>query len=89
MKLFDYDDTDINSIYSYAKKLEGMTFYEVLGEYERSPIKSYGGKLYDAYANFENMVVREKNSRIWSWDIFERQSERSIGQFHRKILFWL
>ena len=28
--LFDYDDTDINSIFEYAKKLEGMTFQQVM-----------------------------------------------------------
>ena len=41
MKLFDYDDADINSIYSYAKKLEGMTFHEILDEYEQIMIEEY------------------------------------------------
>lgn len=47
MQLFDYDDSNIKSVYSYAKKLEGMTFNDILEEYERSPIKKYGAKLYD------------------------------------------
>ncbi len=39
--LFDYDDTDINSIFEYAKKLEGMTFQQVIEEYNRSPKNFY------------------------------------------------
>lgn len=39
--LFDYDDRSIESIFDYAKKLEGMTFQEVLDEYEKSVQKSY------------------------------------------------
>lgn len=39
--LFDYDDTNIESIYNYAKKLEGMTFQEILDEYESSDAKYY------------------------------------------------
>ena len=31
--LFDYDDTNIDSIFEYAKKLEGMTFQQVIEEY--------------------------------------------------------
>lgn len=39
--LFDYDDRDQESIFNYAKKLEGMTFKEVLSEYNNSRQKSY------------------------------------------------
>lgn len=39
--LFDYDDTDINSIFEYAKKLEGMTFQQVIDEYNHSPKNFY------------------------------------------------
>ena len=39
--LFDYDDTNIDSIFKYAKKLEGMTFQEVLDEYKKSSQKIY------------------------------------------------
>ena len=84
MKLFDYDDTDINSIYSYAKKLEGMTFHEVLDEYERSPIKSYGGKLYEAYANFENMVVREKTVEYGFGASLNDKAKGQLGNFIEK-----
>ncbi len=39
--LFDYDDRDAESIYEYAKKLENMTFNQVLEEFEKSNIKQY------------------------------------------------
>lgn len=39
--LFDYDDTNIESIYSYAKRLENMTFREILEEYNNSSKKHY------------------------------------------------
>ena len=39
--LFDYDDKDKDSIYQYAKKLEGMTFREIVDAYNESPIKQY------------------------------------------------
>lgn len=39
--LFDYDDTDVKSIFNYAKKLEGMTFQQVLDEYNNSSQKYY------------------------------------------------
>lgn len=87
MKLFDYDDTDINSIYSYAKKLEGMTFHEVLEEYEKSPIKSYGGNLYDAYANFENMVVREKTVEYGFGASLNDKAKGQLGNFIEKYYF--
>ena len=39
--LFDYDDSNLESIYNYAKKLEGMTFREILNEYNNSIQKFY------------------------------------------------
>ena len=39
--LFDYDDGSIDSIYAYAKRLEGMTFQDILNEYEKSINKYY------------------------------------------------
>ena len=39
--LFDYDDSNLESIYNYAKKLEGMTFREILNEYNNSTQKFY------------------------------------------------
>ena len=34
--LFDYDDTSEDSIYQYAKKLEGMTFQQIMDEFNNS-----------------------------------------------------
>ena len=34
--LFDYDDRSIDSIFEYAKRLEGMTFNEISDEYNHS-----------------------------------------------------
>lgn len=39
--LFDYDNKDKDSIYQYAKKLEGMTFREIVQNYNDSPVKQY------------------------------------------------
>lgn len=39
--LFDYNNKSEKSIYDYAKKLEGMTFREVLDEYKDSMYKTY------------------------------------------------
>ena len=39
--LFDYDDSNLDSIYNYAKRLEGMTFREILNEYNNSIQKFY------------------------------------------------
>ena len=39
--LFDYDDRDQNSIFEYAKKLEGMTFQDIFDEYNKSLQKNY------------------------------------------------
>lgn len=58
MRLFDYDDSDIESVYSYAKNLEGMTFKEILEEYEKSPIKSYGTNLSDIDQYSGSMIVK-------------------------------
>lgn len=41
MKLFDYDDRSVESIYEYAKQLEGMSFQDILDEYENSRQKEY------------------------------------------------
>lgn len=41
MELFNYDDSDIKSIITYAKKLEHKTFREIVEAYEHSDIKIY------------------------------------------------
>ncbi|WP_206407301.1 Sau3AI family type II restriction endonuclease [Massilimicrobiota sp. An105] len=39
--LFDYDDNDIKSIYSYAKKLESRTFRDIKKEFDDSGLTYY------------------------------------------------
>lgn len=39
--LFDYNNKNKDSIYQYAKKLEGMTFRDIVDAYNESPIKQY------------------------------------------------
>ena len=87
VQLFDYDDTDINSIYSYAKKLEGMTFHEVLDEYERSPIKSYRDKLYDVCDSFANMVVKEESVSYDTGVSLNDKAKGQLGNFIEKYYF--
>ena len=82
MKLFDYDDTDINSIYDYAKKLEGMTFREVLGEYEISPIKSYSDK-----DKFETITVKEETSGYSTDVALNKKAKGQLGNFIEKYYF--
>ena len=42
--LFDYDDRSLESVYNYAKKLEQMTFNQILDEYNKSDTKKYINK---------------------------------------------
>jgi len=43
--LFNYDNTNEQSIFEYAKKLEGKTFKEILNEYNHSLYKSYKDRI--------------------------------------------
>ena len=40
-QLFNYDDSDIQSILDYSQKLLGNTLRDVIAEYEVSPYKTY------------------------------------------------
>lgn len=80
MKLFDYDDTNIDSVYSYAKKLEGMTFSEILKEYENSPIKAYGEDLYDSSSIEESPIIKESPADYLEDEIKSKNNTNSKGQ---------
>lgn len=60
MKLFDYDDADKDSIFNYAKKLEGKTFEDILTNYERADVKKYRNN-YDPKMEEENHSIYEQN----------------------------
>lgn len=87
MRLFDYDDTDIESIFSYAKKLEGMTFHEVLAEYERSSIKSYSNTLHDTYNNFDSIMVKEESTIYGADETLNERAKGQLGNFIEKYYF--
>lgn len=53
--LFDYDDRSTESILNYAKKLETMTFRNILEEFEKSPRKKYINR----YENTIHTVAEE------------------------------
>lgn len=59
----------------------------MLDEYERSSIKSYGEKLYDAYAYFENMVVREKTVEYDTGASLNDKEKGQLGNFIEKYYF--
>ena len=40
-QLFDYDDSDINSVVDYSKVLLNYRFGQIVEEYQRSPYKTY------------------------------------------------
>ena len=75
--LFDYDDTNIDSIFKYAKKLEGMTFQEVLDEYKKSSQKIYINPLQASneisdYDNSYNDTLPSKGAKGQLGNILER-----------------
>ena len=75
--LFDYDDTNIDSIFKYAKKLEGMTFQEVLDEYKKSSQKIYINPLQTSneisdYDNSYNDTLPSKGAKGQLGNILER-----------------
>ena len=75
--LFDYDDTNIDSIFKYAKKLEGMTFQEVLDEYKKSSQKIYINPLQASneisdYDNSYNNTLPSKGAKGQLGNILER-----------------
>lgn len=66
MKLFDYDANSIDSIYNYAKKLEGMTFQEILDEYEKDASNKHMGKYrysktYDSQKTVKDIKINYNN----------------------------
>lgn len=41
MELFNYDDSDIESIYKYAQKVVGVEFADILKAFQESAYKTY------------------------------------------------
>lgn len=83
MKLFDYDDSNVESVYEYAKKLEGMTFNEILEEYEKSPYKSYE----ESKAHSNTMIVKEQSGNYTVTPSFNKNAKGQLGNLLEKYYF--
>lgn len=90
--LFDYDDTNIDSIFKYAKKLEGMTFQEVLDEYKKSSQKIYINPLQASneisdYDNGYNDTLPSKGAKGQLGNILERYYFGYLPNGHQQADF--
>lgn len=81
MKLFDYDDRDVWSIVDYAKKLENMTFQDILDEYEKSYLKEY----INPYEN--SFRVRETTSTYNVGASFNKNAKGQLGNLVETFYF--
>lgn len=68
-QLFDYDDSDINSVVDYSKVLLNYRFGQIVEEYQRSPYKTYD--------DFQNKIVSDIEDK--------EISMKSKGQFGNYI----
>ncbi len=87
MELFNYDDTNIESVYSYAKELEGMTFNDILAKYEKSPLKKYSNYIYN---DESTMIVKEASATYnvdKSKDIISKNSKGQLGNLIERYFF--
>ena len=73
-QLFDYDDSDINSVVDYSKVLLNYRFGQIVEEYQRSPYKTYD--------DFQNKIV----SDIEDKDI-SMKSKGQFGNYIEKFFF--
>lgn len=78
--LFDYDDTNIDSIYEYAKKLEGMTFQQVLDEYNGSSQKHYVNIKHSSFKIAEPQVP-------YGETIPNKKAKGQLGNFLERFYF--
>ena len=79
--LFNYDDTSKQSIYEYAKKLENMTFREILDEYNKSSIKYYVNP--NERANFD-LSIKEEETGYYT----NENAKGQLGGFLEKYYFY-
>ena len=75
-RLFDYDDSDINSVVDYSKVLLNYRFGQIVEEYQRSPYKTYD--------DFQNKIVSDIEDKRNKYEV-----QRTIWKLYRKISFWL
>ena len=58
--LFDYDDTNINSVLNYAKKIEDLTFRDILVECKKYLADAEKGKKMNRPLEFINSLKNDK-----------------------------
>ena len=73
-QLFDYDDSDINSVVDYSKVLLNYRFGQIVEEYQRSPYKTYD--------DFQNNIVSEIEDKEISI-----KSKGQYGNYIEKFFF--
>lgn len=78
-ELFDYDDRSIDSIFEYAKQLEGMSFRDILVEYQKSPL----GKYINRYESSNNADIISKDGRV----ITNQNAKGQLGNLLEKYYF--
>ena len=83
--LFDYDDTNEKSIVDYAKKLENMTFREILKEYNASAQKEYVNKNTNLY-NYNFHTSRKVRDSVPGY-IHNTNAKGQLGGFIEKYYF--
>ena len=67
--LFDYDIGDIYSIVSYAKKLKGKTFKQIVNEYNNNPYKNY-----TEYAEYSYYITGNSISSDQHYDLIREEN---------------
>lgn len=73
-QLFDYDDSDINSVVDYSKVLLNYRFGQIVEEYQRSPYKTYD--------DFQNKIVSDIEDKEISM-----KSKGQYGNYIEKFFF--
>ena len=59
-QLFDYDDSDINSVVDYSKVLLNYRFGQIVEEYQKSPYKTYDDFQNKIVSDIEDKEIRKK-----------------------------
>lgn len=85
MKLFDYDATSRDSVFSYAKKLEGMTFNEIYDEYLKEMHQPTTNYEYKITANLSESKVAEPDVPYES--AWNAKAKGQLGNIIEKYYF--
>lgn len=78
--LFDYDDTNINSVLNYAKKIENMTFRDILNLCKEYLIDAENGNEMNRSDEFIHSL---KNDKL----LTSENSKGQLGNIIEKFYF--